>query len=356
MGVSSVLFHKYTDNGVGGTCLGVLLEVKDLVVRFYTQEGVVYAVNGVDYTLNEGETLGVVGESGSGKSVHLLAMMGLIPQPPGKIERGQVLFEGRDLLTMSPREIRSIRGGQIAMVFQDPMTSLNPYLRVGTQIIEAIRVHKSVSARDARRRTIELLDMVGIADAAHRVDDYPHQFSGGMRQRVMIAMALSCDPKLLIADEPTTALDVTIQAQIVDLVKDLKNELGMAMIWVTHDLGVVAGLTDTINVMYSGLIVERGPIEKVFGDPANAYTLGLLSSLPRVDQRAGEQRIEQIDGSPPDMRIEPKADPFAPRNPYATERCFQEVPPLHPVDDQNRDHTTRAWYDLRKARSASTDA
>jgi oligopeptide/dipeptide ABC transporter ATP-binding protein len=330
--------------------LGVLLEVKDLVVRFYTQEGVVYAVNGVDYTLNEGETLGVVGESGSGKSVHLLAMMGLIPQPPGKIERGQVLFEGRDLLTLSQRQLRAIRGDQIAMIFQDPMTSLNPVLTIGSQIVEAIRLHKGLSQRDARARAVKLLDMVGIADAANRLDDYPHQFSGGMRQRVMIAMGLSCDPKLLIADEPTTALDVTIQAQILDLVKDLKRELGMAMIWVTHDLGVVAGIADSINVMYGGMIVERGPIEKVFGDPANAYTLGLLNSLPRMDQRAEDQRLEQIEGTPPDMRVEPVSDPFAPRNPYATDRCFNEIPPLRAVDDKNPDHLTRAWYDLREAR------
>jgi peptide/nickel transport system ATP-binding protein/oligopeptide transport system ATP-binding protein len=204
--------------------------------------------------------------------------------------------------------------------------------------------------RDARARTAQLLDMVGIADATRRLDDYPHQFSGGMRQRVMIAMALSCDPKLLIADEPTTALDVTIQAQIIDLVKDLKKELGMAMIWITHDLGVVAGIADSINVMYGGRIVERGPIDKVFNDPANAYTLGLLNSLPRLDQRSVDQRLVQIEGAPPDMRIEPIGDPFAPRNPYATERCFTETPELRPVDAANPDHLTRAWYDLRKER------
>ena len=330
--------------------MGVLLDVKDLVVRFYTQEGVVYAVNGVSYTLNEGETLGVVGESGSGKSVHVLAMMGLIPQPPGKIENGEVLFEGRDLLKMNQRELRAVRGDQVAMIFQDPMTSLNPVLKIGTQITEAIRLHKGLSRDAARKRAIKLMDMVGIADAANRIDDYPHQFSGGMRQRVMIAMGLSCDPKLLIADEPTTALDVTIQAQIIDLVKDLKQELGMAMIWITHDLGVVAGIADTINVMYGGMVMERGPIEKVFNDPANAYTLGLLNSLPRMDKRAEQQRLVQIEGAPPDMRIEPVGDPFAPRNPYATERDYEEIPPLRPVDDDNPDHLTRAWYDLRELR------
>ncbi len=330
--------------------MGVLLDVKDLVVRFYTQEGVVYAVNGVSYTLNEGETLGVVGESGSGKSVHVLAMMGLIPQPPGKIENGEVLFEGRDLLKMNQRELRAVRGDQVAMIFQDPMTSLNPVLKIGTQITEAIRLHKGLSRDAARKRAIKLMDMVGIADAANRIDDYPHQFSGGMRQRVMIAMGLSCDPKLLIADEPTTALDVTIQAQIIDLVKDLKQELGMAMIWITHDLGVVAGIADTINVMYGGMVMERGPIEKVFNEPANAYTLGLLNSLPRMDKRAEQQRLVQIEGAPPDMRIEPVGDPFAPRNPYATERDYEEIPPLRPVDDDNPDHLTRAWYDLRELR------
>ncbi len=332
--------------------MGVLLDVKDLVVRFYTQEGVVYAVNGVSYTVNEGETLGIVGESGSGKSVHVLAMMGLIPQPPGKVERGEVFFEGRDLLKLSQRQLRAIRGDQIAMIFQDPMTSLNPVLTVGSQITEAIRLHKGFSQKDARKRTVKLLDMVGIADAARRLDDYPHQFSGGMRQRVMIAMGLSCDPKLLIADEPTTALDVTIQAQIIDLVKDLKEELGMAMIWITHDLGVVAGIADSINVMYAGMIMERGPIEKVFGNPANAYTLGLLNSLPRMDKSAAQQRLVQIEGSPPDMRVEPVGDPFAPRNVWATEQDHKELPPLRKVDDENPDHLTRAWYDLREIRAA----
>jgi len=332
----------------------VLLEVKDLVVRFYTQEGVVYAVNGVSYTLNEGETLGIVGESGSGKSVHVLAMMGLIPMPPGRVEGGQVLFEGEDLLKMSPRKLRAIRGDKIAMVFQDPMTSLNPVLTVGSQIVEALRLHKGLSRRDARKRSAKLLDMVGIADANRRLDDYPHQFSGGMRQRVMIAMALSCDPKLLIVDEPTTALDVTIQAQIIDLVKDLKQELGMAMIWITHDLGVVAGIADAINVMYAGMILERGPIEKVFGSPANAYTLGLLNSLPRLDQRADSQRLIQIEGNPPNMTVPPVGDPFAPRNPYATEQCFTDLPPLRAADPANPDHLTRAWYDLREARKQET--
>ena len=326
--------------------MGVLMEVKDLVTRFYTQEGVVYAVNGISYKLNEGETLGVVGESGSGKSVHSLSIMGLIPSPPGKVERGEVFFQGRDLLKLSREEMRLVRGAEIAMIFQDPMTSLNPVLTIGTQITESLRLHLGMNQTQANNRAAELLDMVGIPDARNRLDNYPHQFSGGMRQRVMIAMGLSCNPKLLIADEPTTALDVTIQAQIIELVKQLKAELGMAIVWITHDLGVVAGIADTIQVMYAGRIVERGPIKEVFKDPRNAYTVGLLNSLPRLDMKKGHQRLVQIEGSPPDMRIEPKGDPFAPRNPYRTERCWEEMPPLAPVKDGHPDHDVAAWYDL----------
>lgn len=327
--------------------MGVLLEVKDLVTRFYTQEGIVYAVNGVSYTLEEGETLGVVGESGSGKSVHALSMLRLIPMPPGKIEGGEVIFQGRDLLKLSNEEMRLVRGAEIAMVFQDPMTSLNPVLTIGTQLTESLRLHLGMNQTQADNRAVELLDMVGIPDARKRLKNYPHQFSGGMRQRVMIAMALSCNPKLLIADEPTTALDVTIQAQIIELVKQLKRELGMAMIWITHDLGVVAGIADTINVMYAGRIIERGPIKEVFQDPRNAYTLGLLNSLPRLDAKGGGERLVQIEGSPPDMRILPKGDPFAPRNPlYRTERCWEEMPPLEQVPGGTEGHLVAAWYDL----------
>ncbi len=326
--------------------LGVLMEVKDLVTRFYTQEGTVYAVNGVDYTLNEGETLGVVGESGSGKSVHALSILSLIPMPPGKVESGEVIFQGRDLLKLSKEEMRLVRGAEIAMVFQDPMTSLNPVLTIGTQLTEGLKLHMGMNQSQANNRAADLLDMVGIPDARKRLENYPHQFSGGMRQRVMIAMALSCNPKLLIADEPTTALDVTIQAQIIELVKQLKEELGMAMIWITHDLGVVAGIADTINVMYGGRIVERGPIKAVFQDPRNAYTLGLLNSLPRLDS-SGEERLVQIEGSPPDMRIEPKGDAFAPRNPlYRTERDWEETPPLRQVAGGPEGHLVAAWYDL----------
>jgi peptide/nickel transport system ATP-binding protein/oligopeptide transport system ATP-binding protein len=322
----------------------VLLDIQDLVVRFYTQEGVVYAVNNVSYQLHEGETLGVVGESGSGKSVHALAMMGLIPQPPGKIESGSVVFEGRDLLKLSNEQMRLVRGKEIAMIFQDPMTSLNPVLTIGTQLTETLKLHLGMNQSQANKRATELLDLVGIPDAHKRLKDYPHQFSGGMRQRVMIAIGLSCNPKLLIADEPTTALDVTIQAQILELVKQLKKEFNMAIIWITHDLGVVAELADTIQVMYAGRVVERGPTKSVFQDPRNAYTLGLMRSLPKID--GSRERLQQIEGSPPDMRIPPKGDPFAPRNRYATERCWEEIPPLLPVRDGDPNHYASAWYDL----------
>ncbi|MBC6937131.1 MAG: ABC transporter ATP-binding protein [Chloroflexi bacterium] len=324
------------------------MEVKDLVTRFYTQEGTVYAVNGVSYKLQEGETLGVVGESGSGKSVHVLSIMGLIPTPPGKVERGEVNFRGRDLLKLSQEEMRSVRGAEVAMIFQDPMTSLNPVLTIGTQITEALKLHLGMSSQEARARAADLLAMVGISDATKRLDNYPHQFSGGMRQRAMIAMALSCNPKLLIADEPTTALDVTIQAQILDLVRRLRDEIGMAMIWITHDLGIVAGLADTVQVMYGGLIVERGPVKEVFKDTRHPYTLGLLKSLPRLDQRGGSARLNQIEGSPPDMRIEPKGCPFQPRCPYRIDKCA-EMPPLVQVADGKPGHLNACWVDVRIA-------
>ncbi len=326
----------------------VLMEVKDLVTRFYTQEGTVYAVNGVSYKLQEGETLGVVGESGSGKSVHVLSIMGLIPTPPGKVERGEVNFRGRDLLKLSQEEMRSVRGAEVAMIFQDPMTSLNPVLTIGTQITEALKLHLGMSNQEARARAADLLAMVGISDAAKRLDNYPHQFSGGMRQRAMIAMALSCNPKLLIADEPTTALDVTIQAQILDLVRRLRDEIGMAMIWITHDLGIVAGLADTVQVMYAGLIVERGPVKEVFKDTRHPYTLGLLKSLPRLDQRGGSARLNQIEGSPPDMRVEPKGCPFQPRCPYRIDKCA-EMPPLVQAADGKPGHLSACWVDVRIA-------
>lgn len=325
----------------------VMMEVKDLVTRFYTQEGTVYAVNGVSYKLHEGETLGVVGESGSGKSVHVLSIMGLIPSPPGKIENGEVLFRGRNLLKLTQEEMRAVRGAEIAMVFQDPMTSLNPVLTIGTQITEALKLHLGMSDKEARDRATDLLELVGIPDARKRLDSYPHQFSGGMRQRAMIAMALSCNPKLLIADEPTTALDVTIQAQILELVRRLRDEIGMAMIWITHDLGIVAGLADTIQVMYAGRIVERGPVKEVFKDTRMPYTLGLLKSLPRLDRQSHEKLI-QIEGSPPDMRLEPKGCPFAPRCPYRKDICVDAMPPLEAVPDaKTPEHTMACWVDVR---------
>jgi oligopeptide/dipeptide ABC transporter ATP-binding protein len=336
--------------------LGVLMDVKDLKVRFYTQEGTVYAVNGISYQLHEGETLGVVGESGSGKSVHSMAIMGLIPNPPGKVEGGEVIFEGRDLISLPKEQMRLVRGKEIAMIFQDPMTSLNPVLTIGTQITEALKLHMGMNESQSRRRAAELLDLVGIPDASKRLNDYPHQFSGGMRQRVMIAMGLSCNPKLLIADEPTTALDVTIQAQIIELVKQLKEEFNMAIVWITHDLGVVAGIADRVAVMYGGQILELGPTKEVFQDTRSAYTLGLLRSLPRLD--GSNERLISIEGSPPDMRKPPIGDPFAIRNPYATERCFQEMPPLLPVKNGHPDHFVAAWYDLpealRKEKEAAT--
>ncbi len=331
--------------------MGVLMEVKNLVTRFYTQEGIVYAVNDISYTLNEGETLGIVGESGSGKSVHALSIMGLIPSPPGKVEGGEVYFEGRDLLQLSKEEMRLVRGAEIAMIFQDPMTSLNPVLTIGTQITEALKLHMGMNNTQARRRAAELIDMVGIPDAYDRLDEYPHQFSGGMRQRVMIAMGLSCNPKLLIADEPTTALDVTIQAQIVELVKQLRDEFNMAILWITHDLGVVAGIADTTLVMYGGRIMEYGPIKEVFGNTRHPYTLGLLKSLPRMDQ-SREQKLVQIEGQPPDMRIQPTGCPFAircdTREHFGLEQCWDEEPPMASVPDAPEEHTMSCWADVRE--------
>lgn len=328
----------------------VLMEVKDLRTYFHTQEGTVYAVNGISYTLDEGETLGIVGESGSGKSVQSLSILGLIPSPPGKIESGSVIFRGRDLLKLSREEMRAVRGAEIAMIFQDPMTSLNPVLTIGRQITEALQLHLGMSSSAARARAIELLQMVGIPGAERRIDDYPHQFSGGMRQRAMIAMALSCNPQLLIADEPTTALDVTIQAQIIDLVRRLRDEIGMAMMWITHDLGVIAGLADTIQVMYAGFIVERGPVEEIFSDTRHPYTLGLRNSLPRVDQRG--ERLIPIEGAPPDMRKKPIGCPFAPRciykAAYKLTKCEEEMPPLMPVKDGHPKHVAACWVDVRE--------
>jgi oligopeptide transport system ATP-binding protein len=316
-----------------------LLEVRNLSTRFYTEEGVVYAVNGVSYTLDEGDTLGVVGESGCGKSVHALSMMRLIPIPPGKIESGEVILRGQNLLKLSEEEMRHVRGAQIAMIFQDPMTSLNPVLTVGFQIMEALKLHQGMDDKEARDRATELLTMVGIPEARQRLDDYPHQFSGGMRQRAMIAMGLSCNPLILIADEPTTALDVTIQAQIIDLVKRLQDKLGMAVIWITHDLGVIAGLAKRVNVMYAGSLIETGPVKEIYGNPHHPYTVGLLGSLPRPDQKQGEE-LFSIRGEPPDLVGLPEGCPFVPRCDYAVERCRHEPPALEMMEPG---HTVACW-------------
>ena len=340
--------------------MSTLLEVRNLKTEFHTQDGIVHAVNGVSFTLNEGETLGIVGESGSGKSVTMLSVLRLIPTPPGKIVDGEVLFEGRDLLKMTDDEIRQVRGNRIAMIFQDPMTSLNPVLTINQQISEALQLHLGMSKSQARERTIELLTMVGIPSAADRVDDYPHQFSGGMRQRVMIAMALACNPQILIADEPTTALDVTIQAQIIDLVKRLQQEIGMAVIWITHDLGVVAGIADRINVMYSGYIIETAPVKELYADPRHPYALGLLGSIPRLDEDRPET-LYSIEGLPPDLLELPSHCPFAPRCAYVVDRCWEENPPLMPTASSN--HMSACWRwedvslsDLPRLKMASAEA
>jgi oligopeptide transport system ATP-binding protein len=317
-----------------------LLELKNLVTRFYTDDGVVHAVNGVSYTLEEGGTLGIVGESGCGKSVHALSIMRLIPSPPGKIEKGEVWFGGRNLLKLREREMQHVRGADIAMVFQDPMTSLNPVHTVGFQIMEALKLHQGMGDAAARDRAGELLAMVGIPKAHDRLDDYPHQFSGGMRQRAMIAMALSCNPQLLIADEPTTALDVTIQAQIMDLVKRLQERLGMAVMWITHDLGVVAGLAEKVNVMYAGYIVERGNVKDIYAQPRHPYTIGLLGSLPRLDEAPGT-KLASIPGLPPDLISLPPGCPFAARCEYAEDQCVEAMPPLEDVEGE--EHTVACW-------------
>jgi oligopeptide transport system ATP-binding protein len=316
-----------------------LLEVKDLEVAFDTKDGVVQAVNRISYSLERGDLLGIVGESGSGKSVSVMSMLRLLPEPPARIVGGQVLFEGRDLLQMRLGQMHEVRGNEIAIIFQDPMTSLNPVMSIGRQIEEAMQVNLGYSHQKASARAVELLEHVGIPNAAGRLNDYPHQFSGGMRQRVVIAIAISCQPKLLIADEPTTALDVTIQAQIVDLVKQLQQELDMTVIWITHDLGVIARLAKRVNVMYAGQIVEEGPIKRIFKNPSHPYTIGLLGSLPGTDM-AIDQDLQFIEGAPPDMIRLPVGCPFAPRCSFRSERCDQERPQLVQVES---DHLTACW-------------
>lgn len=325
----------------------LLLDVQGLETQFRTPDGVVHAVNGVSFGLKEGETLGVVGESGCGKSVTMLSVLRLIPSPPGKVTAGKALYQGKDLLKMSDEEIRHVRGAQIAMIFQDPMTSLNPVMTIGKQLMEPLQLHLGMNNQQARDRAAELLEMVGISDAKSHLNDYPHQFSGGMRQRVMIAMALSCNPQILIADEPTTALDVTIQAQIVELVKRLRDELGMTIIWITHDLGIVAGLARRVIVMYGGYIIEESGVKDLYINPSHPYTLGLLGSLPRLDETERE-RLFSIEGMPPTLYSKPKACPFAPRCKWSMERCWKENPELETVGP---DHRVACFVDVKTGRA-----
>ena len=321
---------------------GTILAVRDLAVQFQTDEGIVRAVNGIRYEVGTGGSLGIVGESGSGKSVSSLAVLRLIQRPAGQITGGEVIFDGQDLLKISVEEMRRIRGGKIAMVFQDPMSSLNPVLTIGHQIDEAQLLHRGVSKTEARDRTVELLDRVGIPSAGDRANDYPHQLSGGMQQRAMIAMAISCEPRLLIADEPTTALDVTIQAQVIELIADLRAELGMAAILITHDLALVAGFCDEIVVMYAGFIVERGMARDLFYSPKHPYTMGLLESMPSIATARGD-RLTAIPGSPPDMTNLGSGCPFAPRCRYAKDKCSQEMPPTVMLDESR---SIRCWVDV----------
>jgi oligopeptide transport system ATP-binding protein len=325
-----------------------ILKVEDLETRFRTPDGTVYAVNGVSFDLKEGETLGVVGESGCGKSVTMLSLLQLIPTPPGEIANGKAFFHESDLLQLKPDEIRDVRGSQIGMVFQDPMTSLNPVLTIGKQVSEPLMLHLKMNKKEAEDRVVELLQLVGIPEADKRLNQYPHQFSGGMRQRVMIAMALACNPQILIADEPTTALDVTIQAQIIDLVKRLREELGMSIIWITHDLGIIAGLAHRVVVMYGGFIVEEASVKELYANPQHRYTLGLLNSLPRVDSEE-HRRLQDIPGLPPVLMEKPASCPFGPRCPYVLEKC-KENPPLMEV---GVNHQTACWWNVQEGRVRS---
>lgn len=317
----------------------VILKVENLRTYFNTDDGVVKAVDGVSFELSKGETLGIVGESGSGKSVSNLSVMNLIPSPPGKIMEGTAVFNGKNIFDLSEEELRGIRGGKIGMIFQDPMTSLNPFLRISTQMIETIILHKKVSKEEARKKAVEMLELVGIPKADKRIDDYPHQFSGGMRQRVMIAMALSCDPEILIADEPTSALDVTIQAQILELIQSLSKKLGTAVIMITHDLGVVAGMCDNVNVMYAGKIVEKGTNDEIFADPKHPYTIGLIKSVPRID-RPKQKRLYSIDGQPPNVIDLPECCPFYPRCEHVMEKCKTSYPPVVKLGESRE---VRCW-------------
>ena len=314
---------------------GKILTVNDLKTYFQTEDGVVKAVDGITFTLEKGETLGIVGESGSGKSVTNLSIMRLIPEPPGKIVNGDIIFDGVDVRRLSIDDVRKIRGKRIAMIFQDPMTSLNPFLKISTQLMEVTELHLGHTKQQAREHALKMLKMVGIPDAENRLNNHPHEFSGGMRQRVMIAMALSCDPELLIADEPTTALDVTIQAQILELIKDLKARMGTSVILITHDLGVVAGMTDKIIVMYAGKVFEQAPTFDLFATPANPYTKGLLRSVPDPAHEDGTE-LYQIPGLPPDVAHLPPGCPFAPRCERAEDICRVQYPPFVEINENHR--------------------
>ncbi|MCP5098834.1 MAG: ABC transporter ATP-binding protein [Chloroflexi bacterium] len=323
-----------------------ILQVNGLITRFYSVDGVVHALNNVAFDLEEGETIGVVGESGSGKSVTMMSLLGLIPKPPGKIEGGTALFASSsgtiDLLQLSERELRDVRGGQIGFIFQDPISSLNPVMTIGNQIAESMITHFNIDVSVARKRTIVLLDQVGIPDATQRFGSYPHEFSGGMRQRVMIAIAMACEPKIVIADEPTTALDVTVQAQIVELIQRLQRNFGTAVVWISHDLGVVAGLADRVLVMYGGTVVENALVDDLYEQPQHPYTIGLLGAIPDIES---ETRLVSIDGSPPDL-LQPLAFcPFASRCTYAFDRCWQELPT--PIEHANN-HFVACFYDMAK--------
>jgi len=323
-----------------------LLEVDALKTYFYTRDGVVRAVDGVSLTVYPGETLAVVGESGCGKSVTSLSILRLIASPPGKIVSGRLMFQGRDLLGLSEDEMRKVRGNEISMIFQEPMTSLNPVLTIGRQIAEALVLHRGMTRKQALERAVEMLTLVNIPEAARRIDQYPHQLSGGMRQRVMIAMALACNPRLLIADEPTTALDVTIQAQILDLMRGLKEKTGAAIVLITHDLGVVAEMAQRVIVMYAGRKVEEAPVEALFAQPRHPYTQGLLNSLPKLETAGatGRQRLEEIPGMVPSLKEEVAGCLFAPRCSYATERCRREYPPL---EQKAPGHFAACWESSR---------
>jgi oligopeptide/dipeptide ABC transporter ATP-binding protein len=314
-----------------------LLEVRGLRTLFSGERGEVRAVDGVDLQLQRGRTLGIVGESGCGKSVTALSIMGLVPQPPGRVG-GEVLFEGEDLLKLPAQRLRDLRGDQLSMIFQEPMTSLNPAFTVGDQVAEALLRHRNISGKEAKTHAIEMLRRVRIPSPELRVDDYPHQLSGGMRQRVMIAMALACNPKLLIADEPTTALDVTIQAQILELMRALRAELGTSIILITHDLGVIAELADDVIVMYAGQVIERCAVPRLFSEPQHPYTVGLLGSIPRLD--LDQERLSAIEGFVPDAAAMPAGCRFHPRCPFAVEKCFQEIPPLMKIKE---DHYAACW-------------